>query len=478
MGGGAGGPAGRPGAAAPARPAIEVENLRVGFVSGAENNLFKVGAWTPVWVQLRAGDERFAGVMEVAVPDDDGTPTAIRQVVEVGARERAVHRVRPRRDDRARAHDPALRPAGPPAGRGDRLVAGPDRRDRPGRDPAADAGPAARGRGDPGPARLRRGQEQAGPGGPGRAARLRAGRGDARPLVWLRRGAGRRGRHQRPRRPGRAAAARPGAGGVGPPGRAPRRRRRRPVAGGARQRARADPAGRAHRHGAGRRPGGPGRLGRGLEADHPRRGAGELRHEARGGRGAGRQGAARRRGRRPAGRPRGVRVRPCDGRRLRRRPAAVLRLARPGAVLEQGARPSPPAGGQRRAARGRREAGADLPVGHHRPGEPAPPGAGAVRHGQAGLVRLGRLLHLPLHLADRAGRLPVPQARPEADGADLGHLPRDRGDGQPAGVCGGVFHQGARPPGQQGGRGGRRPAGGPGAGEQLLRRVQPPEPRL
>ncbi|MBV8555739.1 MAG: hypothetical protein JO116_09245 [Planctomycetaceae bacterium] len=75
-----------PARGAPARPAIEVENLRVGFVSGAENNLFKVGAWTPVWVQLRAGDERFAGVMEVAVPDDDGTPTAIRQVVEVGAR--------------------------------------------------------------------------------------------------------------------------------------------------------------------------------------------------------------------------------------------------------------------------------------------------------------------------------------------------------------------------------------------------------
>jgi hypothetical protein len=70
-------------AKAAAPRAIEVENLRVGFASNDRNNLFKLGNWTPVWVQLRAGAERFSGVMEVVVPDDDGTPTAFRQVVDV-----------------------------------------------------------------------------------------------------------------------------------------------------------------------------------------------------------------------------------------------------------------------------------------------------------------------------------------------------------------------------------------------------------
>jgi hypothetical protein len=67
-----------------AGPALGVENVRVGFSNKAKNNLFKVGAWTPVWVQLRGGSERFAGTMELVVPDDEGTPTAFRQPVEVG----------------------------------------------------------------------------------------------------------------------------------------------------------------------------------------------------------------------------------------------------------------------------------------------------------------------------------------------------------------------------------------------------------
>ncbi|HMB05142.1 MAG TPA: hypothetical protein VKP69_15565 [Isosphaeraceae bacterium] len=70
-------------ATAAAPRAVEVEGLRVGFTSNARGNLFKLGTWTPVWVQLRAGAERFAGVMEVIVPDDDGTPTAFRQFVDV-----------------------------------------------------------------------------------------------------------------------------------------------------------------------------------------------------------------------------------------------------------------------------------------------------------------------------------------------------------------------------------------------------------
>jgi len=70
----------------PARGAeVEVENLRVGFASNAQNNLFKVGTWTPVGVQLKGGSERFAGTMEVEVPDDDGTATSFRLPVDVPA---------------------------------------------------------------------------------------------------------------------------------------------------------------------------------------------------------------------------------------------------------------------------------------------------------------------------------------------------------------------------------------------------------
>jgi hypothetical protein len=66
-----------------APPRIEVENLRIGF---GPSNSFKVGTWTPVWVQLRAGDERFNGFMDVVVADDDGTPTSFRLPVDVDAR--------------------------------------------------------------------------------------------------------------------------------------------------------------------------------------------------------------------------------------------------------------------------------------------------------------------------------------------------------------------------------------------------------
>lgn len=72
---------------APAKPPIEVENLRVGFSNNQQNNMFKVGAWTPVWVQLRAGDQRFTGMMELTVPDDDGTPTFVQQTIDLGAGE-------------------------------------------------------------------------------------------------------------------------------------------------------------------------------------------------------------------------------------------------------------------------------------------------------------------------------------------------------------------------------------------------------
>jgi hypothetical protein len=63
---------------------VEIENLRIGF--GADN-LFKIGAWTPVWIQLKGGAERFTGFMDVVASDDDGVPTAFRQPVDLPARE-------------------------------------------------------------------------------------------------------------------------------------------------------------------------------------------------------------------------------------------------------------------------------------------------------------------------------------------------------------------------------------------------------
>jgi len=54
-----------------ADPEVTVENIRVGF-----NNLYKLGQWTPVSVDLKAGAQRFTGALELVVPDDDGTPTS------------------------------------------------------------------------------------------------------------------------------------------------------------------------------------------------------------------------------------------------------------------------------------------------------------------------------------------------------------------------------------------------------------------
>jgi hypothetical protein len=85
--------------AAPAK--VEVENIRVGFDASVSSmkasNTFKIGTWTPVWVQLRGGAEPFSGFMEVSVADDDGTPVAYRMPVVVGANksERFTAYVRP-----------------------------------------------------------------------------------------------------------------------------------------------------------------------------------------------------------------------------------------------------------------------------------------------------------------------------------------------------------------------------------------------
>jgi len=63
-----------------APPAVEVQNVRIGFGAG---NAYKIGCWTPVRVQLKAGAERLSGFMDMVVPDDDGTPTSYRQPVDL-----------------------------------------------------------------------------------------------------------------------------------------------------------------------------------------------------------------------------------------------------------------------------------------------------------------------------------------------------------------------------------------------------------
>lgn len=73
-----------PASPAPAAPPAEVGTPRLGFGSA---NTFKIGAWTPVWVELKGGAEPFKGFVDVIVGDDDGVPTALRRAVEVPAGE-------------------------------------------------------------------------------------------------------------------------------------------------------------------------------------------------------------------------------------------------------------------------------------------------------------------------------------------------------------------------------------------------------
>jgi len=79
------------GSASAASRAVDVENVRVGF-----QERYKVGTWTPMWIQLRGGVDGFDGYLEVIAQDEDGTPTTIRQRVQVapGATQRLTSYVR------------------------------------------------------------------------------------------------------------------------------------------------------------------------------------------------------------------------------------------------------------------------------------------------------------------------------------------------------------------------------------------------
>lgn len=77
--------------ASAANRTVDVENVRLGF-----GERYKVGTWTPTWIQLRGGPDGFAGYLEVITPDEDGVPTATRQVVQVapGQQQRVTAYVR------------------------------------------------------------------------------------------------------------------------------------------------------------------------------------------------------------------------------------------------------------------------------------------------------------------------------------------------------------------------------------------------
>lgn len=69
--------AGFPAAQAQEPDSPTIKNVRVGFTDSARGR-YKVGTWTPVWIDLQGGRSPFRGQVELTTPDDDGTPTAIR----------------------------------------------------------------------------------------------------------------------------------------------------------------------------------------------------------------------------------------------------------------------------------------------------------------------------------------------------------------------------------------------------------------
>ncbi len=184
-----------------ARP-VEVENVRVGFgpVEHVQDRHLDAGLG-PAWRGARSGSP---GFMDLVVPDDDGIPTSYRQPVELGRGRASGSPPMASRRARHRLHDPALRQ---PAAGGSLEVpqdiehARAARRDHARRDVDPDPGPA-------------QGVDQI-PNLPGFASAVQGRRGDvgadvrssspgstpqggphARPLVRLRRGPDDRARHR------------------------------------------------------------------------------------------------------------------------------------------------------------------------------------------------------------------------------------------------------------------------------------------
>ena len=72
--------------AAAAEAPVTIENVRIGYQVGVSEGQFKVGAWTPVWIDLKSGPDAFKGLLEVEVSDDDGTPTFVQREVDLAPR--------------------------------------------------------------------------------------------------------------------------------------------------------------------------------------------------------------------------------------------------------------------------------------------------------------------------------------------------------------------------------------------------------
>ncbi len=71
-------------APSPGAEPVVFENVRIGL--GGED-AFKIGAWTPIRVTLKAGDAPLKGTLDVVVGDDEGTPVATRQAIDLKAGE-------------------------------------------------------------------------------------------------------------------------------------------------------------------------------------------------------------------------------------------------------------------------------------------------------------------------------------------------------------------------------------------------------
>ncbi len=76
------------------------QSLRMGYdatSAGGASSSFKVGDWTPVWVELKGGREPFQGFLDVSAADDDGTAGSFRLPVSLAAGEprRVVTYARP-----------------------------------------------------------------------------------------------------------------------------------------------------------------------------------------------------------------------------------------------------------------------------------------------------------------------------------------------------------------------------------------------
>ncbi len=68
-----------------ADPPLTIENVRVGFGRDQAEQTYKIGRWTAVRVDLKAGPQPFEGTLEVIAPDDTGTPAVFRRPVTLAA---------------------------------------------------------------------------------------------------------------------------------------------------------------------------------------------------------------------------------------------------------------------------------------------------------------------------------------------------------------------------------------------------------